>query len=237
MKLLQNKQLTKDNTDALQGVFREALTKEKVPDSTWGNDGIEKHVSMGETMVGQLVNRYLEMPIEPIAIEKEYIYQWSKYIELNCRIDLIARFTKTWTTSWGERIPAGSIIIIDHKTSSKKYEIGTVDTADQLSFYSFVVREVDMIKESGVMFQVHLKHDSPKICDYLSSRNDKDIQVLREKVDYIINAIDIGYFSPVFKPDTCRWCDYRKECNSFSANKDRMLKEDSEAEKEGFILV
>ena len=220
------------------GKFSETLNKcaEDVPTYLWGSGGIEQHINTGMKMIDLLIKRYDKMPIKPLAIEKAYNVPLTKEISLECRIDLLAEFTDDWVSSAGDRISKGDILIIDHKTASQKYKPNAVQISDQLTFYALVIREVEKIKESGVMFQTFMKYKAPEIQDYISQRNSRDINILKEKMNNMILMIDDGIFYPTFKPDTCSFCDYTALCPTYSIKENRDKYERELAAKEGFSV-
>lgn len=220
------------------GKFSEMLTKcaEDVPAYLWGSGGIDEHIKTGMKMIDLLISRYDKMPIKPLAIEKAYHLPLTKEISLECRIDLLAEFTDDWVSNAGDRISKGDILIIDHKTASQKYKPNAIQISDQLTFYALVVREEDKIKESGVMFQTFMKYKVPEIQDYISQRNSRDINILKEKLDSMLVMIDNGIFYPTFKPDTCTFCDYTALCPTYSIKENREKYEKELAAGEGYSV-
>ena len=208
----------------------------KVPNYSWGKDGKEGHLIMGRSMVSMLIDRYDTMPIKPLFVEKEYSLPFEKDILLNCRIDLVAEFTDDWKATTGQIIHKGDILIIDHKSASQKYKPNAVNVSDQLTFYALVIREVEKIRESGVMFQAFMKYKAPEIQDYLSTRSNHDVDIITEKMHSMLKIIDQGIFYPTFKPDVCSFCDYTSLCPSFATEKRRIEYENELALKQEFKL-
>ena len=232
-----NKSIVGFKNDIL-GKFTETLTKcaKDVPDYMWGKEGIDSHVAVGKKMVDMLIDRYETMPIKPLLVEKAFSLPYCKDINLDCRIDLVAEFTDDWISSNGDRISKGDVLIIDHKTASQKYKPSAVHISDQLTFYALVVREVEKLKETGVMFQTFMKYKTPEIIDYYSQRNNRDINILKEKIDSILVMVDKGIFYPTLKPDVCTWCDYTNLCPTYALKEKREEYEKELAAKESFSI-
>lgn len=233
---LDNKQLSQEDT---KHVFEQYMTEQAAKASIWiwGRDGIIPHMDMGNAMISLMIKRYNTMPIKPLIIEKEYSSKWDKDIYLNCRIDLVAEFLDDWSTTNGDRINRGDIVIIDHKTSAQRYKDNAVHISDQLTFYSHILRNIELIRENAVMFQNFMKYKEPEIQDYLSKRTEKDMIIFDNKLSSIIKAIDNDFFIPTFKPDICNRCDYSSECMQYAIIEERHKKEVELAKQEGYMLV
>jgi len=239
LNLKQNhKDLTAYKSDIL-GKFTKTMVEDSasVPKYLWGSGGIDEHITMGTRMVDMLVDRYNKMPIKPIAVEKAYSVPYNKELFIECRIDLIAEFTDNWVSSGGVRVSKGDILIIDHKTASQKYKPNAVHISDQLTMYALVVRQAEGIREDGVMFQTFMKYKTPEIQDYCSQRNNRDVDILTEKIECMIKMIDQGLFYPTLKPDICNWCDYTALCPTYAIKEKREEYEKLQAKEEGFLLV
>jgi hypothetical protein len=227
------------NSDCIVDTFTSYMYKESkgLKPRDWGRESFTQHMAKGKKMVDLAIKRYEEMPIKPIDIEKDFTYKWDDTLLLNCKIDLICEFTKPYKMLDGTKIKAGDIVIIDHKTASRKYNSSAIGVSNQLTFYSYVFRNTYFTNENYVAFQAFMKYKYPEIQDYVGKRTEKDMIILHETIDGIIENIENGVFYPTFKADVCAYrCDYKDICKNYCCKEDRMKREDEFAKTQGYSL-
>lgn len=105
-------------------------------------------------------------------------------------------------------------LIMDNKTSKRKYDRLSVEVSSQLTAYDFAHRELYGKKSDGVGFDVLVnKKDTTEVQRLVTTREDGEIKRFVEGVQMVDKGINAGVFPPVDNPQTCSWCGYKDICN------------------------
>jgi hypothetical protein len=114
--------------------------------------------------------------------------------------------------------------IIDFKTSSKAYSESKVNTAIQLTIYSYYFREYFKMVENGLLFDVAIKrHQSksnpegnPSFEVYKTSRSQKDYIRMFYLIMEMIKSEKYNNFYPNTPGDGnwCLNCEFKKDCEN-----------------------
>jgi putative RecB family exonuclease len=115
--------------------------------------------------------------------------------------------------------------IIDFKTSSKAYSQDKVDTAMQMTVYSYAFRQMFNITESALEFDVAIKREAsksnpngePEFKNYTTFRTLNSHNVLFNTIKAIIKSEESGVFYPAYPGEGsfCKNCVYKTECESW----------------------
>lgn len=106
----------------------------------------------------------------------------------------------------------GRHVIIEHKTSAKRYGADQLRFDQQLSGYQFAMRQRGW-PDVGLRFQIVTKTKAPvvQVEDVLRDEHD-EVDFLRTVVG-VLKAIDAGVFFPI-RGWKCRGCQYRRRCGA-----------------------
>ncbi|MFH0906878.1 MAG: PD-(D/E)XK nuclease family protein [bacterium] len=127
-----------------------------------------------------------------------------------------------------DKLPDGSIEIIDYKTSKKMPSQEDVDKNFQLSVYylGLVSRWPFIEKENKpVKLSLYFLRHGEKLS---SSRTSKQIQESKEIILSLVGQIQKSKFEPISNP-LCDWCQYQRHCPLF---KHKFIQQDSPAPDE-----
>lgn len=109
----------------------------------------------------------------------------------------------------------GNRIITEHKTSSKKWTDGQVETELDSAIYSYAFKEMGCAtngSETLVKFDVLLKLKKPAMETYYTTRNEKDHRRMLSLISKVLKIVDNGTFHPV--PGwQCPTCPFLRQCN------------------------
>ncbi len=108
-----------------------------------------------------------------------------------------------------DKLPDGSIEIIDYKTSKKMNSKDEIDQNLQLSIYAIGLKNRwPKVDYEQMKFSLYYLKFNEKI---ESTRTEEDIKSAQEKVIELIHDIQKSSFEP--KPSMfCKWCGYKKIC-------------------------
>ena len=111
----------------------------------------------------------------------------------------------------------GRTVIVDHKTSSRRYTPEDVGDNLQLSIYAAAAKELGLVPEDGevlLRMDVLLKTKSPDLISYYTRRGDQDQHRLFEIVSEVWKGIEEEVFYP--RQDFhCRRCPFLEECRGW----------------------
>ena len=112
-----------------------------------------------------------------------------------------------------ERDPAGGLVVVDLKTSARKYSDLQVEASLQLSVYSYATQMNGLADAHALRlrFDVLTKTKQPELCRYWTTR-DRAANVRRfQLAAEILQAIEAGVFHP--NPGwQCKDCQFRSQC-------------------------
>jgi len=106
----------------------------------------------------------------------------------------------------------GHRVLVEHKTSAKKYSTDQLNFDTQLSAYSFAA-EMMQWGEVGLRFSVTTKTKSPQVQLEDVRRDEGDMTDFLRVAAGVLKAIDVGISYPV-RGWGCRTCPYRRRCES-----------------------
>jgi RecB family exonuclease len=116
-----------------------------------------------------------------------------------------------------DRLPDGSIEIIDYKTGRSKTQ-GQVDKDDQLSIYSLALREGAVLDKStgqplppASSLALYFTESDQKIT---TTRSDEQLDEFVAKVWATVRRIRSGDFVATPSYSACGYCDFRRICPS-----------------------
>lgn len=106
----------------------------------------------------------------------------------------------------------GHRVLVEHKTSSKKYTLDQLIYDAQLSGYAFAAEQLGW-GDVGLRFSVTTKTKSPQMQVEDVRRDDGDMADFLRTAVGVLKAIDAGVSFPV-RGWACRTCPYRSRCSS-----------------------
>lgn len=211
--------------------------RDKFKPGFWGRQGFKAYLKQGLEMTNTAFERYKDMPIKPLAVEKEYNVAYDEDIYLMGKVDLVCEFTDTYKSKDKIVFKKGDILLLDHKTASQKYNPIKVHNSPQLTFYAYLFRNVEFIEEDYVGFQKFMKYKEPVILDLISTRKEIDFLVLQSILKKIDKTLKDGDFYPTLNVDVCKWCEHRSRCKKYTLRENRKELEDKLIEEGGFKLA
>ena len=112
-----------------------------------------------------------------------------------------------------ERDAAGGLVVVDLKTSARKYSDLQVEASLQLSVYSYATQMNGLADEQDLRlrFDVLTKTKQPELCRYWTTRDRAaNVRLFRLAAE-ILQAIEAGVFHP--NPGwQCKDCQFRSQC-------------------------
>ncbi|MFA5360790.1 MAG: PD-(D/E)XK nuclease family protein [Candidatus Paceibacterota bacterium] len=108
-----------------------------------------------------------------------------------------------------DKLPDGTIEIIDYKTGKRVASQKDVDLNDQLSFYALGLKNRwPRIKTENLFLSLYFVKFNEKI---KTQRTEQDLEKSKEKIIKLIHQIEKSSFDP--RPSAlCGWCGYRNIC-------------------------
>ena len=107
--------------------------------------------------------------------------------------------------------------IVEHKTSARLMDAGTVNANLQLTAYSYAFRYLFNRKESGIRLDNVTKTKQTKIASFTIEKSEKDYVRLFHIADTVIRGIRNGVFFPT--PNwMCSDCEYIQHCRDWRGN-------------------
>ena len=112
-----------------------------------------------------------------------------------------------------ERDAAGGLVVVDLKTSARKYSDLQVEASLQLSVYSYATQMNGLADEQDLRlrFDVLTKTKQPELCRYWTTRDRAaNVRLFRLAAE-VLQAIEAGVFHP--NPGwQCKDCQFRSQC-------------------------
>jgi putative RecB family exonuclease len=142
---------------------------------------------------------------EVIAVEEAFIFEINGIpLPIVGAIDLV------------EQDEAGTIIITDHKTSSRAYSVDEIDQNPQVTIYQMAARANGFAdREILLKFDCLVKTKTPKFEQYYTTRTDIDEIRLIRKIQTVWNGIASQVYIPNDTGWKCKGCPYKKACNEW----------------------
>lgn len=115
----------------------------------------------------------------------------------------------------------GSLHVVDFKTSRSRWnDEKAKESADQLVLYAATVEK--MSKSLGLPVRLHFavltKHKTPVVQQLPVATDPSRVQMLRESVGQVWQAIQSRNFYPSPSPMNCTTCPFRSRCPVFRCN-------------------
>jgi putative RecB family exonuclease len=118
-----------------------------------------------------------------------------------------------------EEDEAGTIIVSDHKTSSKAYSADEVDQNQQLTLYQLALKSMGYgDREILLKFDTLIKTKTPKFEQYWTTRSEIDEHRLVRKYVKVWEGIKAGVFIPNDTSWKCNGCLYKRACDEWFMN-------------------
>ena len=121
--------------------------------------------------------------------------------ELTGWIDLLVRDSET-----------GKPVIVDFKTSARRFAAGQVDGSPQARIYGYVIRRLHGIDSVDLEWRILVKNKTPILQRIQVSQGSEGDARLFELVRTIQRAVESGIFWPVDNPMVCGGCPYTRAC-------------------------
>jgi CRISPR/Cas system-associated exonuclease Cas4 (RecB family) len=180
------------------------------PAERWG-----RRVQAGEASLMDLARRMLavlyrerEPEMEIVGVEEPYDVP---------RIDLdtgeVLDRALVGTLDLLERDANGGLVVVDLKTSARKYSNLQVEASLQLSVYSYATQMNGLAVEQDLRlrFDVLTKTNQPELCRYSTTRDRAASVRLFRLAAKVLQAIESGVFHP--NPGwQCKDCQFRSQC-------------------------
>ena len=118
----------------------------------------------------------------------------------------------------------GDLLIIDHKTSSRKYSDHKINTDIQLTIYQYAIEyllhnnliKIDKeYKDIKVCFNVFHKVKAAYVKPYITTRNEEDVRRALIIAKHALQGISDEVFVPNFGSMWCGNCDYKDACQTW----------------------
>lgn len=106
---------------------------------------------------------------------------------------------------------AGRPMVVEHKTSSKKYAAWQLELETQPSVYKYAAQQIGY-GDVDLMYQLLVKSKTPSIQHCRIERNDSHIKEMMATFATIIRAVDAGIFYRN-RSWACSDCQYRYRCD------------------------
>lgn len=115
-----------------------------------------------------------------------------------------------------EEDEVGTVVVTDHKTSSKAYSAEEVDKNQQLTFYQLALKSMGFVnREILLKFDTLIKTKTPKFEQYWTTRSEIDEHRLRRKSIAVWEGITAGIFIPNDTSWKCASCPYKTACDEW----------------------
>jgi putative RecB family exonuclease len=162
----------------------------------------------GVDLLSVWFNKLPDDQFEVIAVEEAFIFEINGIpLPIVGAIDLV------------EQDESGTIIITDHKTSSRAYSIDEIDQNPQVTIYQMAARANGFAdREILLKFDCLVKTKTPKFEQYYTTRTDTDEIRLVRKIQTVWNGINSQVFIPNDTGWKCKGCPYKKACNEWFLN-------------------
>jgi putative RecB family exonuclease len=117
-----------------------------------------------------------------------------------------------------EEDEAGTIIVVDWKTSGRAYSADEVDRNFQLTLYQMAAKANGHAdREILLRFDCLIKTKTPKFEQYYTSRTETDFKRAEKKIVEVWRGISNGVFIPNDGSQNwrCKNCSYKKHCDEW----------------------
>lgn len=168
--------------------------------------GFEDAQAKGIQMIEVTLSHPSALPVKVLAVEEGFIVDLFD-IETGDVIDeKLMGYIDLVVEEDGHRV------LVEHKTSAKKYSLDQLVFDTQLSGYAFAAQQLGW-GDVGLRFSVTTKTKSPQMQVEDVRRDEGDMADFLRTAVGVLKAIDAGVSYPV-RGWACRGCPYRSRCSA-----------------------
>lgn len=138
--------------------------------------------------------------IQPTHVERQWVVEMQGY-----PMDLVGQIDLQQGSKW----------IRDSKTSGKTPPKTIADDSLQLTAYALAVKIIDGVIVESVNLDYLIDTKTPQAVSFPSTRDEKDFQVLLNRIERAILILERGAFQPANQTDwicSPKWCGYFSSC-------------------------
>ncbi|MBF0515237.1 MAG: PD-(D/E)XK nuclease family protein [Desulfovibrionaceae bacterium] len=164
----------------------------------------------GKSLLAAYAASYPETGLEVLALEEPFSLEIEGLpIPIIGIVDMI------------EQDEAGTIIVVDHKTTAKAYSNDEIDKNLQLTLYWMGIKANGFSdREILLRFDCLIKTKSAKFEQYYTTRGDEDERRVTKKILSVWDGIEKGVFVPNDGGWKCKGCLYRSHCDRWFLEKE-----------------
>jgi putative RecB family exonuclease len=165
----------------------------------------DNYLISGKSLLATYYTEQPETGFKLLALEKPFSYQLTGLpVPIIGAIDMV------------EEDESGTIIITDHKTSSKAYSADEVDGNFQLTLYG-IAAKANGYSDREIILKLDclVKTQKPKFTQYYTVRSEMDEQRAIRKILAVWEGISKGVFIPNDNSWRCKGCTYREHCQEW----------------------
>jgi CRISPR/Cas system-associated exonuclease Cas4 (RecB family) len=168
--------------------------------------GFEDAVKKGLQMLDVTLSHPTAQPVRVVGVEQPFVVdlydvETGEVIDEKLKgvIDLVVE-------------EDGNRVLVEHKTSGKKYTVDQLVYDTQLSAYGFAAEQLGW-GEVGLRFSVTTKTKLPQVQVEDVRRDDGDQSDFLRQAAGVLKAVDVGISFPV-RGWACKSCPYRSRCSA-----------------------
>jgi putative RecB family exonuclease len=191
--------------DELIAEFSEAWHRETnsdVPLLLDDGENEEQLTNKGAAML-EVFHKEVQRPVTVLGVEQEFIMELQDPETGEVLPPLVGRLDALVEAS------DGNIVVLEHKTSSKRYSETKLRLDLQATTYSLATHTMGL--EASVVFQVLLKTTKPAFEVYSVERTPLDYKYLMHTISGVLRAINANAFPPI-RDWWCNGCQYALAC-------------------------
>jgi putative RecB family exonuclease len=184
-------------------VWREACSLESDINFKSGCD-VKSYIELGKNLIATYVSDMPRTDYTILALEEAFALQIPEVpLPIIGAIDML------------EEDASGTIILTDHKTSSKAYAKDEIDENFQLTIYSLAMKNNGYADRDIILkFDCLVKTQKPKFLQYYTVRTEEDEQRAVKIIQSVWDGISKGVFIPKFSWK-CRGCSFKIHCQNW----------------------
>jgi len=138
-------------------------------------------------------------------VQPKLVQPWFRIEIPKASHDLLGRIDVADAEGW----------VRDTKTSGKRKYQDEIDRSDQMTFYALGHRQLTGERPAGVAMDVLIGTKVPSAQILTSTRDEKDVRVLLNRVNAMLAGVKAGSFPPCAVGSWCcspKYCGYAKDC-------------------------
>lgn len=168
--------------------------------------GFEEAQAKGLQMIDVTLAHPSAMPVKVLAVEEGFTVDLFDVESGEVIDERLIGFIDLVIEEDGHRV------LVEHKTSSKKFSVGQLIYDTQLSGYAFAAEQLGW-GDVGLRFSVTTKTKSPQVQVEDVRRDDGDMADFLRTAVGVLKAIDAGISFPL-RGWACKGCPYRARCSA-----------------------